>query len=109
MPGQHTEEAFETAIEHHLTTFGGYEKGDRDTFDTERGLFINEVIAFIQKTQPKEWEYLKNIQKDKAKEVLLDDLCRALNSEHEGCLMVLRHGFKCFGKTIMRHTRHAMS
>lgn len=95
---QTTENAFETAIEHHLTTFGGYEKGDRDTFDTERGLFINDVIAFIQKTQPKEWEYLKNIQKDKAEETLLDDLCRALNSEHEGCLMVLRHGFKCFGK-----------
>ena len=29
---------------------------------------------------------------------MLDDLCRALDSEHEGCLSVLRHGFKCFGK-----------
>ncbi len=95
---QTTENAFETVIEHHLTTFGGYEKGDRDRFDTERGLFINDVIAFIQETQPKEWEYLKNIQKDNAEETLLDDLCRALNSEHEGCLMALRHGFKCFGK-----------
>ena len=33
-----------------------------------------------------------------AGETLLDDLCRALNSPHEGCLSVLRHGFKSFGK-----------
>jgi type I restriction enzyme R subunit len=98
MPGQHTEHAFETAIEHHLTTVGGYEKGDRDGFDTDRSLFVGDVIAFIRKTQPKEWEYLANLQKEKAEETLIDDLCRALNSGHEGCLSVLRHGFKCFGK-----------
>ncbi len=98
MPGQHTEHAFETAIEHHLTTTGGYVKGDRETFDPARALFPAEVIAFIQVSQPKEWEYLSNLQKDKAEDTLLDDLCRALNSDHEGCLSVLRHGFKCFGK-----------
>jgi len=38
------------------------------------------------------------LQKDKAEETLLDDLCRALDSPYEGCLSVLRHGFKCFGK-----------
>lgn len=98
MPGQHTEYAFETAIEHHLTTAGAYEKGDRDSFDTKRSLFVGDLIAFIQKTKPKEWEYLANLQKEKAEETLIDDLCRALNSSHEGCLSVLRHGFKCFGK-----------
>ncbi|HQN00365.1 MAG TPA: hypothetical protein PLL36_04780, partial [Candidatus Hydrogenedentes bacterium] len=98
MPGQHTENAFETAIEQHLTSAGGYEKGNRETFDSERGLFHADVIAYIQKTQPKEWEYLLNLQKEKAEDTLLDDLCRALNSDHEGCLSVLRHGFKCFGK-----------
>jgi len=30
MPGKHTEYAFEAAIEHHLTTVGGYVAGDRD-------------------------------------------------------------------------------
>jgi len=98
MPGLYTEHAFETAIEHHLTTAGGYEKGDRETFDPARALFPQDVIAFIRSTQPKEWEYLFNIQKEKTEETILDDLCRALNSEHEGCLSVLRHGFKCFGK-----------
>ena len=98
MPGQHTEQAFETAIEHHLTTVGGYGKGERDAFDLNRGLFPQEMLAFIQETQPQEWEYLAKLQKGKAEETLLDDLCRALNSPHEGCLSVLRHGFKCFGK-----------
>jgi len=98
MPGKYTEQAFETAIEHHLTTAGGYARGNREGFDPERGLFPRDVLAFIKATQPKEWEYLENLQKDQAGETLLDDLCRALNSEHEGCLSVLRHGFKCFGK-----------
>jgi type I restriction enzyme R subunit len=98
MPGQHAEQAFETAIEYHLTTLGGYGKGERDTFDLNRGLFPQEILAFIQETQTQEWEYLANLQKGKAEETLLDDLCRALNSPHEGCLSVLRHGFKCFGK-----------
>lgn len=98
MPGQHTEHAFETAIENYLTTTGGYDSGDREAFDPECALFPVEVIAFVQKTQPKELEYLRAIQKDKAEAALLIDLGRALGSEHEGCLKVLRHGFKCFGK-----------
>mgnify|MGYP001598322154 CR=1 FL=1 len=42
--------------------------------------------------------YLQNVQKDKAETSLLDALCDALDSDAEGCLKVLRHGFKCFGK-----------
>jgi type I restriction enzyme R subunit len=95
---QHTEHAFETAIEHYLTTSGGYEKSRPEDFDLERALFPQDALAFIKSTQPKEWDYLVHLQKEKAEEILLEDLCRALNSEHEGCLKVLRHGFKCFGK-----------
>lgn len=98
MPGHHTEYAFETAIEESLLSSGGYTYGDSAAFDLERALFPGEVLGFIQETQPKEWAYLAGVQKDKTAETLLDDLCRALNSEHEGCLSVLRHGFKCFGK-----------
>lgn len=98
MPGQHTEQAFETAIEEYLIAHGGYRQGDPAAFDLERGLFSGDVLAFVKKSQPKEWAYLAGIQKDKAEATLLDSLCSALNSEHEGCLAVLRHGFKCFGK-----------
>ncbi len=98
MVGQHTEQAFENAIEHHLTTSGGYVKGDREGYDPHRAIFPTEVLAFIKATQPDAWAYLKDLQKDNAEETLLENLCRALDSDHEGCLSVLRHGFKCFGK-----------
>jgi type I restriction enzyme R subunit len=98
MTSHHTEYAFEGAIENHLTEAGGYQKCDPDTFDPERSLDPTVFMRFIKETQPREWEYLENLQKGRAEEILLDDLCRALNSQHEGCLSVLRHGFKCFGK-----------
>tara|TARA_B100000315_G_scaffold252069_1_gene288088 strand:- start:7595 stop:10588 length:2994 start_codon:yes stop_codon:yes gene_type:complete len=100
MPTDHKEIAFEDAIEEHLLNQDDYKKGDKEKYDPKRSLDPAEVLSFIKKTQPKEWVYLKNLQKDKAEETLLDDLCRALDSEHEGCLKVLRHGFKCFGKTF---------
>jgi type I restriction enzyme, R subunit len=98
MPADHRERAFEAAIEHHLTTAAGYVSGDGQGFDLQRALFPADVLSFVKATQPDEWAYLVGIQKDKAEATLLDDLCRALNSAHEGCLSVLRHGFKCFGK-----------
>jgi|LSQX01.3.fsa_nt_gb type I restriction enzyme R subunit len=100
MPEQYTETAFEIAIEKHLLTEGGYHKRTTDTFNPELCLDTEVFLKFIQETQPKEWEYLHNLRGAKAAETLLDDLCRALDSEHEGCLKVLRHGFKCFGKTF---------
>ena len=99
-PGQHTELAFESAIEEHLTSTSGYASLPETGYDKVRALFSQQVLDFIQATQPKEWKYLSNIQKAKAEETLLADLCRALDSKNEGCLKVLRHGFKCFGKTF---------
>ncbi|NOQ28474.1 MAG: type I restriction endonuclease subunit R, partial [Methanosarcinales archaeon] len=98
MSKRYTEATFEAAIEHSLIADGGYKQGDPNNFDRERCLDPTVLIPFIKETQPAEWEYLTNIQKERTEETLLDDLSRALNSEHEGCLMVLRHGFKCFGK-----------
>ena len=49
MPGQHTERAFESAIEEHLLAFGGYAKGDCDVFDRETGR-IDELIEKINKS-----------------------------------------------------------
>ena len=95
---QHTEKAFEAAIEHSLITDGGYKQGDPNNFDRERCLDPTVLIPFIKETQAAEWKYLTNLRKERTEETLLDDLARALNSEHEGCLKVLRHGFKCFGR-----------
>ncbi len=100
MPVNYKEIAFEDAIEWYLTEYGGFEKGDKNSFDPERGLDPTVLIPFIKATQAKEWDYLQNILKEKTEGVLLDELCKALASEYEGCLSVLRHGFKCYGKTF---------
>lgn len=90
--------AFEQAIEDSLTNCGGYVCGYKVDYDPKVALFPGDVLEFVKLTQPKEWAYLEAIQKDKAGQTLLEDLCHALNSDKEGCLSVLRHGFKCFGK-----------
>jgi type I restriction enzyme R subunit len=97
MPANCKEIAFENAIEHHLLD-NGYIKASSETFDRQICIDPCTVLTFIQRTQPAEWDYLKNLQKDQVEQVLLKDLCKALDSSHEGCLSVLRHGFKCFGK-----------
>lgn len=76
MPGQHTEQAFETAIEEYLITHGGYRQGDPAAFDLDRGLFSGDVLAFIKKSQPKEWAYLEGIRKNKVKTTLLAKLSK---------------------------------
>ena len=94
------EVAFEEAIEKYLLSKGGYIKGEGDQFDSNRGLDSKILIDFIKETQPTEWSALYSLQKEKTEEILLNDLCKALDSDYEGCLKVLRHGFKSFGKTF---------
>jgi len=94
------EATFESAIEIYLSEHDKYIKRDHTQFD--RKLCIdNEIFCdFVKESQPKEWEYLQKIHNEKTSTVLITDLTRALDSDQEGCLNVLRHGFKCYGKTI---------
>jgi type I restriction enzyme R subunit len=96
MPIDYHEKAFEDAIEHYLLTSAGYSKADPADFDLERCIDPGLFISFIKETQPKEWQYLENSVKANAAAVLLDDLCK--NMDSQGSLNVLRHGFKCYGK-----------
>ena len=107
MPADYKEKAFEAAIEDHLLAASGYEKGDNRPyearvtpfgFDAERAIFPGVFIAFVQATQPQMWQALEKLQGGDAANVLIDDLCKALDSL--GSVAVLRHGFKCFGKLI---------
>ena len=94
---KHTEIRFEEAIEQSLVTNGGYQVGSPGTYDEELGLFPDEVLAFVADNQPKRWQSLVDMQGDNAGDVLLASLVKELTSKH--VLHVLRHGFKCFGKT----------
>jgi type I restriction enzyme, R subunit len=94
----HKESNFEDGIEQALIAEGGYVKGDPAAYDTKMALFPNDVIAFVQQTQPKFWQSFAKLNNGKAKSILLDSLVKELASK--GMLTVLRDGFKCFGKTV---------
>ncbi len=91
------EYAFETVIEKELLT-GGYRAVPAGSFDREDALFPVEVLAFIRETQPEEWKKLEALLGDRTAEQVLSDLCKWMNSE--GSLATLRHGFKCYGRTL---------
>ena len=95
--GRRSEAAFETAIEAHLLE-NGYVPVSRDGFDRERAIFPETVLAFIRETQPKEWAKLEALHGDKTDEQVLGDLCKWMDTN--GALATLRHGFKCYGRTL---------
>lgn len=76
--GMHKEIDFENDIEHALVSSGGYEKGDPNTYDPETALFPADVLAFVQKTQPKVWTRLTQLDAAKAPATLLDSLVKEL-------------------------------
>jgi type I restriction enzyme R subunit len=94
--GKHSELPFEDAIEIALCA-SGYDKRKPETFDAALGLFPADVLAYVKASQAKKWQPLVDLQGDAAEQVLLDSLGKELASK--GSIAVLRHGFKCFGKT----------
>jgi type I restriction enzyme R subunit len=94
---RHSEAAFETVIEHHLLG-NGYVTIDRDGFDRERAIFPSVVLDFIRDTQPKEWAKLEALHGAKTGDQVLSDLCKWMDAN--GSLATLRHGFKCYGRTL---------
>ena len=95
---KHTSEAaFETVIEAHLLD-NGYVSIAGDGFDRERAIFPDAVLAFIRETQPQAWEKLEALHGDRTGEQILTDLCKWMDAN--GALATLRHGFKCYGRTL---------
>lgn len=91
------EAAFETALSATLIA-GGYVKVSPGTFDRERAIFPQIVLDFIRETQPKQWEKLETLHGEKTDERILTDLCKWMDAN--GSLATLRHGFKCYGRTL---------
>src|ERR1035438_6615061 len=94
----HREIAFEAAVEHSLTTSGGYERGDPALYDRARALHPHLVLDFVQTTQPKQWQVIADYYAANAGETFLAELTLALESR--GTLDVLRHGLDFFGQTF---------
>ncbi len=94
---RHSEAAFETVIEAHLLQ-NGYASVDREGFDRERAIFPQTALAFIRETQPAEWAKLQALHGSKTGEQILADLCKWMDAN--GSLATLRHGFKCYGRSL---------
>lgn len=94
----HTERDFETAIEAGLIGAGGYQKRSPAAYDEALALFPDDVIGFLQDTQGPKWAQLEALLGAKTSATVLDSLAKEL--EVKGALNVLRHGFKCYGKTF---------
>lgn len=94
----HQEKNFEDTIEQELLTLCGYGKSDPNNYDKETALFPQEILDFIQTTQPQQWQRLAKTSPGDAQQILLNNLTSELQSR--GMLDVLRHGFKCYGKTF---------
>jgi len=94
----HTERDFEIAIEAGLIGAGGYTKRDAAAYDEALALFPEDVTSFLRDSQAVKWGQLEALLGDKAQATVLNDLAKEL--EIKGTLHVLRHGFKCYGKTF---------
>jgi len=94
---QTSETAFETAIEAVLLG-SGYTRVDGKGFDRERAIFPDEALAFIRATQAKVWDKLDALHGEHTGARVVESLCKWLDTH--GTLATLRHGFKCFGKTL---------
>lgn len=94
----HSEHAFETAIEAGLLASGGYQKRTAADYDAARALFPADVIGFLRDSQPTRWQQLESLLGARTDSTVLDALSKEL--EIKGTLHVLRHGFKCYGKSL---------
>ena len=92
-----SEAAFETVIESHLLA-NGYTRIAEVGFDQARAIFPETVLGFIRETQPKEWAKLEALHGAKTGEQIITDLCKWMDAN--GSLATLRHGFKCYGRTL---------
>ena len=93
-----TEKRFEADIESFLVSAeGGYTK-TTDRYDPQSGLYVNTLIAFVQRTQPREWKRFEKICTGEP----VKQFIAAFNNacEMNGLLYVLRNGFKHRGITF---------
>jgi len=92
----HKEVNFETEICEHLAANGWlYDEGDSAKYDRARALFPEDVLAWVQATQPKAWDAIAKNHGAHAAETLLTRLRDQI--DQRGTLDVLRHGIEMLG------------
>ncbi len=90
-----TETTFETAIVQALVETGGYTQGNSSDYSPESGMFKNEVLNFLQNSQPKNWQKIAAIHGDDVDNRIIQRIYKEMDLR--GSLDVLRNGFVDYG------------
>lgn len=85
----HTEATFEAAIVEHLC-YHGWIQGNASDFSKDLAFDKQAILDFVQSSQSKEWEKLKQYYKDETEIKFIQRLFKELDLR--GMLDVLRHG-----------------
>lgn len=89
------ERNLEADIEQWLLEKGGYTKGNQKTYNKERAIDLTTLIAFLDTTQPKQWERYVRKYGDKAENRLYQVFQE--NVVRYGLIYVLRNGIDDLG------------
>ena len=90
-----SEQTFETAIIESLVEHGGYTEGNASDYSTELGMFKAQVLAFLQATQPQQWQKLSEIHGESVENRIIQRLYKEMDLR--GALDVIRNGFVDYG------------
>lgn len=94
----HQEHHFESEICAHIAAHGWlYAEGDAALFDRNHGLFMPDLLAWVQETQPDSWQRLSKTHGAALPQVLAERVRKSLNLPDRGTLDVLRRGVEMLG------------
>jgi type I restriction enzyme R subunit len=92
----HQEHHFEFAICQHLGANGWlYAEGDAAHYDKQNALYVPDLLAWIEATQPESWQQLTKTHGAALPKVLAERVRKCLNEQ--GTLEVLRRGVEMVG------------
>lgn len=92
------EKDFEGAIEAWLCSpDGGWQKGTSKMYDAERALIPQDLLDFVQQSQPQTWRRYVAAVGAQPEQKFLDTFCRVLARRETSILDVLRHGLETRG------------
>jgi len=92
----HKETHFEAEVCAHLSAHGWlYTEGDAARFDRASGLFLPDLMDWLQATQPQAWDKLSKTHGSNLAQMLADRVRKTLNER--GTLEVLRRGVEMLG------------